>query len=73
VLDSEDDLQRALYSLHKSTKAFGMKISPLKPKVMAFRGQVSVRVKIVIETNPILEEVNTFTYMECISHMKRWT
>jgi hypothetical protein len=57
--DSEDYLQRVLYTLHTPTKQFGMKISTLKSKVMAFRGQVPIRSKIVID-NTILEQVNAF-------------
>jgi len=41
-----------------------MEISPLKSKVMAFKGHVPIRSKTVID-NPILEQVNTFTYFGC--------
>jgi hypothetical protein len=40
---THDDLQRALYTFHKTTKQFEMEISPLKSKVMAFKGQVLIR------------------------------
>jgi hypothetical protein len=45
--DSEDNVQRALYTLH-TTEQFGMEISPLKSKVMAFKRQVPIRCKTVI-------------------------
>jgi hypothetical protein len=39
-----------------------MKISPLKYKVTAFKGQVPIRSKI-LRDNTILEEINAFTYL----------
>jgi hypothetical protein len=47
VLYADD--QRALYILHNTTKQFGMKIALLKSKVVAFKGQVPVKSKTVID------------------------
>jgi hypothetical protein len=45
----EDDLQRVLYTLHNNTEQFGMKILPLKNKVMVFKGQIPVISKTAID------------------------
>jgi hypothetical protein len=62
ICQTEDDLHRALYTLLNTIKQFQKKKSPLKSKVMAFKGQVPIRSKIVTD-NTILEQVNTFTYL----------
>jgi hypothetical protein len=59
--DSEDDLQRTLHTLHNITKQFGMKICPLKSKVMGLKRQIPMRSKIVLD-NTISKQVNIFTY-----------
>jgi hypothetical protein len=38
--DSEDDLQKAISQNYKTTKQFGMKISPLKSNVTTFKTNV---------------------------------
>jgi len=43
-------------------KQFGMRISPLRYRVLAFKGQVPTRSKIIIH-NTTFEQVNTFTYL----------
>jgi hypothetical protein len=43
------------------TEQFIMKILPLKSKVMAFKGDVLIRNKIL--TGTVLEQANTFTYL----------
>jgi hypothetical protein len=58
--DSEHDLQRAVYSSLNITKQFGMEISPITFKVMAFKGQVPVRSKIAMY-NSVLKQINDFT------------
>jgi hypothetical protein len=40
-----------------------MEISTLKSKVIAFKGLLPVRSKTVLN-NTILEQINTFTYLE---------
>jgi len=61
---SEDCLQRGLRTLYNTTKQFGMKIPPLKSKIMVFKGEVAIRSKTVTD-NTILEHVNTFIHMGC--------
>jgi hypothetical protein len=50
--------------VHNSTKQFGAEISPVTFDVMTFKEQLPVRSKIVIR-NPVVEQVNTFTYLGC--------
>jgi hypothetical protein len=48
-----------------------MKISHQKTKIMAFKGTEPIRSKSVID-NMILEQVNTFTYLDCtISYQEK--
>jgi hypothetical protein len=47
-----------------------MEISQLKSKAMAFKGQILIRSKIVID-NTVLEQVNTFMYLEYHTKSKR--
>jgi hypothetical protein len=63
---------RALYTLQNTTKQFGMKISPLKFKVMAFKEQVPITSKTV--TDNTLEQVNIFIHIWDVNfHTKRKT
>lgn len=64
ISNSEDNLQRGLYTLNKILKDFGMEISAQKSKVMAFLGQDPVRSKI-IHNNQCLEQVQNFNYLGC--------
>jgi len=59
--DSEDDLQRTLYASRNTVKQFGMKISPLKSKVMTFKG----RVRVPTGNNFVLGLVYTFICLGC--------
>lgn len=43
---SEDDLQRALYTLYNTTKQFVMKMSPLESTVMAFKERFQSEAKL---------------------------
>jgi hypothetical protein len=43
---TDDDLERTLYTLHDTTKQFGMETFLLKSKLMAFKGQVPIRSKL---------------------------
>ncbi|KAJ4428897.1 hypothetical protein ANN_25891 [Periplaneta americana] len=43
ISNSEDNLQRGLYTLNKILSDFGMEISAKKSKVMAFLGQDPIR------------------------------
>jgi hypothetical protein len=62
--DSEDDLQRTLYASRNTVKQFGMKIYPLKSKVMVFEEHVPVSSKTVTD-NTRLVQVNPFIYLGC--------
>ncbi|KAJ4434368.1 hypothetical protein ANN_22927 [Periplaneta americana] len=64
ISNSEDNLQRGLYTLNEILKDFGMEISAQKSKVMAFLGQDPVRSKI-IHNNQCLEQVQNFNYLGC--------
>ena len=58
---SEDDLQRAIYILHKIGKEYNCNISESKTKVMAFIGDEPVRTKICID-NTCIEQISHFNY-----------
>ncbi|HYS62000.1 MAG TPA: reverse transcriptase family protein [Gemmatimonadales bacterium] len=62
LAETEDDLQRAMYQLAKTSEAYDMKISSGKTKTMAFKGKDAIRSKIVID-GKIIEQVNTFRYL----------
>jgi hypothetical protein len=48
--------------MHNTTKQLGVKILPLKSKVMTFKGQVPIRSKPAIDDSE-LEQVLTVTYL----------
>jgi hypothetical protein len=52
------------YALRNTTKLFGIKISPLNSKAMAYKCQVPMRSEILTE-NTIWEQVNKLTNLEC--------
>jgi hypothetical protein len=52
----EDDLQTAQCTLQNR-----LELSPRKPKVMVFEGEIPVRSGIVIIDNTVLEQANTLT------------
>jgi hypothetical protein len=54
-----------LYAFHNTTEQFGMEISPVKSNVMAFKGQVPIRSKVVLG-DTILKQVNASSYLGCI-------
>jgi hypothetical protein len=62
--DLEDDLQRALCTLHNITKQPGVEISTLKSKVLSFKGQVPISNETVTDDSA-LQQVNTFMYLGC--------
>jgi hypothetical protein len=64
IANSEDNLQRGVFTLNSTLKRFGMTISCKKSKVMAFIGQEPVRCKITIN-DKIFEEVNECKYLGC--------
>ena len=64
IFNSEDKLQYALFKLNKIGLDFGMKISPHKSKVMAFRGKWPIRCKIVLD-DQALDQARDFSYLGC--------
>jgi hypothetical protein len=64
IANSEDNLQRGVFTLNNTLNRFGMTISCKKSKVMVFIGQEPVRCKITIN-DKIFEQVNGFKYLGC--------
>ena len=61
IQDSEEKLQKSVYTLNQMSKDYNLKISVGKTKIMSFKGQSS---KIEIEGS-ILEQVKQFNYLGC--------
>jgi len=64
VVDSEDALQISIHKLETVTSKYGLKISKIKTRTMAFKRRDPARSKTVINNN-IIEQINTFTYLGC--------
>ena len=64
IQDSEDKLQKSVYTLEQIAKEYGLKLSTEKTKTMAFKGIYPVRTKIVID-GIIIEQVKYFKYLGC--------
>ena len=63
LVDTEKDLQRAIFQLTITSEVYNMKISSEKPKTMTFKGKEdAMRNKIVTNGN-IIAQVNTFKYL----------
>jgi hypothetical protein len=63
-----DDLQYSVHKLNNIVEDFSMEVNTGKIKIMAHRGKEPIRSKTCIN-NRLLEQVNTFNYLECnISH-----
>ena len=62
ISDTEDNLQKAVYSLYNKSKEFNLEITTNKTKVFGFLGTDHLRAKIIIN-DEILEQVNQFTYL----------
>ena len=52
--NSEDNLQRVVFTLQNTEKNLGMEMSPEKSEMMAFVGEDSVRCKIVVDSKWLL-------------------
>jgi hypothetical protein len=61
VTSTEDELQRAAYTLNNIAVKYNLKISVNKTKAMGMKGKINARTKIVINNN-IIEQVNSFNY-----------
>jgi hypothetical protein len=67
VVGSENALQISVHKLETITSKYGLKISTIKIKTMAFKGRGPVRSKTVI--NNITEQINILNYLDSsISH-----
>ena len=64
ISDTEDNLQKVVYSLYNKSKEFNLEIATNKTKVFGFVGTDHLRAKIIIN-DEILEQVNQFTYLGC--------
>jgi hypothetical protein len=64
IANSEDNLQRGVFTWNNTLNRFGITVYCKKSKVMAFIGQEPVRCKITINDN-IFEQVNEFKYLGC--------
>jgi transcription initiation factor TFIIIB Brf1 subunit/transcription initiation factor TFIIB len=62
IAEREDNLQTAAHKLNKIITEYGLTISVLVTKSMAFRGRDPVRTKIAID-NKIIEQINSFNYL----------
>jgi hypothetical protein len=68
VVGSENALQISVHKLETITSKYGLKLSTIKIKTMAFKGRGPVRSKNVINNN-ITEQINTLNYLDSsISH-----
>jgi hypothetical protein len=70
LADSEENLQRAVFSLNNIAKGYNLRISTKKTKVIGFKGVEHLRANIEIN-NQILEQVTCFNYLGCnISYVR---
>jgi hypothetical protein len=58
---TEDELQRAAYTLNNIAIKYSLKMSVNKTKAMAMKGKTNARTKIMINNN-IIEQVSSFNY-----------
>lgn len=70
IAHDEDSLQKALFKLSYVSKDYNLKISTTKTKVLALKGKLPIRNKIVIE-NQIIEQITNFNYLGCNVGMDR--
>ena len=64
ISDTENNFQRAVYSLYNISKVYNLEIATKKTKVFGFVGTDHLRTKIIIN-DETLEQVNQFTYLGC--------
>lgn len=62
IARTEDDLQRALYTLNETAADYNLIISNTKSKVLAFIGDDHIRAKIIIN-DKTLEQISNFNYL----------
>ena len=64
ISDTEDNLQQAVYLLHRISKVYNLEITTKRMKVFGFVGTDHLRTKIIIN-DETLEQVSQFTYLGC--------
>jgi len=64
ISDTEDNLQQAVYLLHRIAKEYNLETATKKTKVFDFVGTDHLRTKIIIN-NKTLEQVSQFIYLGC--------
>jgi len=64
ISDTEDNLQRAVYSSYNISEEYNLEIATKKMKVFGLIGTDHLRTKIIIN-DETLEQVNQFTYLGC--------
>ena len=64
ISDTEDNLQQAVYLLHRISNEYNLEIATKKTKVFGFVGTDHLRTKIIINYET-LEQVCQFTYFGC--------
>ena len=64
IADSEDKLQKGVFTLQNKANNFGMEISPENSETMVFLRHCSVRCKIVVD-NKGLRQVDNFKKFSC--------
>lgn len=62
--ENEQDLQHSIHLLQKISKEYDLKISINKTKVMAWYGKHPMRIKIIVDDQPV-EQVTSFVYLGC--------
>jgi hypothetical protein len=64
IADSEDNLQRGVFTLLNKAKNFGVEKLPEKYEAKAFLGEDTVRCKIIVDYKS-LQKVQNFEYLGC--------
>jgi hypothetical protein len=64
LADSEENLQRAVFSVNNIAKECNLRLSTEKTKVLGFKDVEHLRAKTEI-SNQIFEQVNCFNYLGC--------
>jgi hypothetical protein len=64
LADSEENLQRAVFSLNNIAKEYSLRLSTKKTKAFGFKGVEHLRAKIEIH-NQTLKQVTCFNYLGC--------
>ena len=62
IQETEDQLQKAIFTFNTILRNYGLRISAAKSKTMAFLGKRPIRTKIVVD-NQTLEQVCDFNYL----------